>query len=204
MKKTLYTLALVLPVSLLFNACKLSNEMNNGLSNNAVSSKSSVSNCFIQKKDGSVINYGSLHMVNAVFNDAYLLADNKTRIYPKEIVAYQTNEYYAVSQSQFSNGRKSHVAITCLPGFGMRIAKGKLNVYTKQYFNGTLAVDEYYLQSGDDGPIKVFSPILIKELLQNDAKAIGYFKSNHKQKPLRELLTATASLVNADRSVTKN
>lgn len=204
MKKSYYTPVLALSILLLFTACSVSNNLDNGLRSNRLDSKATLSNCYIQKKDGSIANFSTLRMVNSVFNDAYLLADNKTRIYPKEIMAYQTNEYYAVSQSRFSNGRKSHVSIDCLPGFGLRIAKGKLNVYTKKYFNGTLAVDEYYLQSGDDGPIRVYTPKLIREMLKQDATATSYFQANEKTKSLGDLLSATASLINTGNLVTKN
>jgi hypothetical protein len=65
------------------------------------------------------------------------------------------------------NGHKSKVAIDALPGFAKRLVTGGLNVYSKKYYNGRAAVDEFYVQSGKNGKIYVYSPEVIKMLLES-------------------------------------
>jgi hypothetical protein len=49
-----------------------------------------------------------------VFTSPHLLANGKIKIMPSEIVSYQNQDQYAVSQNTFSNGRKSFVAVIFL------------------------------------------------------------------------------------------
>lgn len=166
--------------------------------------KDAAASCFIIKKDGSTIPYQSLRQVNSVFHNAYLLADGKTRIYPDEIKAYQTTGYYAVSQTQFANGRKSTVSRNCLPGFAIRIVRGKLNLYCKQFYNGANSVDEFYLQNGDAGKIEAYSPKLMAVILKDNPDAARFF-DNNKKLSLARRLTGTVAIINNDHiAVTKN
>ena len=187
-----------------FNACSVAKNAVDETKSVAAKAINTNAACFVQFKDGKIVNYQSLQLVNAVFNDAYLLADGKLRLYPKDIKSYQTGNYYAVSQTIFANGRKSRVAIDCLPGFAIRIAKGKLNIYCKQFYNGAHAVDEFYLQSGEDGPIVVYAPKLMEELLKGNEAAAAWFKANLKKTALHKNLQATVALVNKESLLSKN
>lgn len=204
MKRSLPLILPFLSLIVLLNACVTGKNSVTDLKPDIERSKDNNSTCFVQLKDGSIVNYGSLKLVNTVFNDAYLLADNKTRIYPKEIKAYQNKDHYAVSQNSFVNGRKSYVSVEALPGFAVRIAKGKLNVYCKKFYNGAHAVDEFYLQSGDQGTISRYSKQLMNELLKDNSEATGFFNSKAKNISLAQKIQATAAIVNNDRTITKN
>lgn len=186
-----------------FSSCSVSKDSLSDANTDYTMAKEANTSCFIQKKDGSVVKYSSLRQVNSVFNSAYLLADGKERIYPGDIKAYQTSDYYAVSQNFFANGHKSHVSVGCLPGFAVRIVKGKLNVYRKKIYNGSRAVDEYFLQAGDDGKIVAYSPAVLKEMVKDNADATSFI-NNAKRTPLIKKLQATAAIVNSDRIAAKN
>jgi len=204
MKKALYLALMALPVSLVFSSCSVTNKMGSDQPDQSLTPVESSTACFVQKQDGSVVGYQTLKLVNTLFNNAYLLADGKFRIYPKEIISYQTNEYFAITQKKLANGHKSFVSVDCLPGYAKRIAKGKLNVYCKKYFNGTVAVDEFYIQWGEYGPIKAYKASQLKELIRSNPEASAYFNSQLKHRSTEDLLLATATMVNADNSITKN
>ena len=204
MKRSLPLILPFLSIILLLNSCATGKNSVTDFKPDSPNVKENNSICFVQKNDGSIQNYTSLKLVNAVFNDAYLLADSKTRIYPKEIKAYQDNYQYAISQNSFTNGRKSYVAIDALPGFAVQIAKGKLNVYCKKFYNGAHAVDEFYLQTGDNGPIKVYSKQLMNEILKDNAEAFTFFNNNIKDASLLKKLQALAAVINNDHLISKN
>jgi len=204
MKKTIILALLALPVILVFNSCSVTAKLGSEQTEHAVGAVEPSSACFVQKTDGSIVGYQTLKLVNSIFNNAYLLADGKTRIYPKEILSYQTSEYFAITQKKLANGHKSFVSMDCLPGYARRIAKGQMNVYSKKYFNGTVAVDEYYIQWGEFGPIRAYKPAQLKELIKSNPEASRYFSTNMKQKPTGDLLLATASMVNNNNLVSKN
>ncbi|MBL0056886.1 MAG: hypothetical protein IPP31_12045 [Chitinophagaceae bacterium] len=204
MKRTLPLIPLLMAIVTLLISCSASNQLSNDPLVPALNEKPTLTNCFIHKTDGTVVNYQSLRLVNTVFRQAYLLADGKTRIYPAELLAYQTPEYYAVSQKQFANGHKSFVSMDCLPGFGIRVTTGKINVYTKKFYNGSIAADEYYLQKGTNGPIRAYSKKMMKEVLQDDEQAQAYFFGKGKTVPLGEKILVTASILNRDPSLSKN
>jgi hypothetical protein len=180
----------------MFSSCAVNNAVVCERKCTADPQKETANACFVQKTDGAIVSYGSLKLVNSVFNDSYLLADGKIKIYPKDIRSYQTPEYFAVSQDIFANGRKSHVSVECLPGFATRIAKGKLNIYCKKIYNGTHAVDEFFLQQGDEAQIVAYSPKLMNELLKDNNEANNYFNSRNKKTSLNKKLQATAAMVN--------
>ena len=204
MKKNLPLIPLLLVLMIPFYSCSISKNTVTDRQADTQNSLQTPSACFVQMKDGSVVNYNSLKLMTAVFNDAYLLADGKTRIYPKEIRAYQTTKYYAVSQTVFTGVRQSHIAVDCLPGFAIRIAKGQINLYCKKYYNGSHAVDEFFVQAGEDGEVLAYSPEVMNELLKNYVEAVGFFKKKIKGSELSKKLLALVNIVNNDPLITKN
>ncbi|MCP9750346.1 hypothetical protein [Ferruginibacter sp. HRS2-29] len=140
------------------------------------SSKETDAACFVKMPDGTVKNYTSLKLVTGVFTSPYLLADDKIRITPAEIVAYQNKDHYSVSQTTFTSGRRTCAATETLPGFAVRIAKGTVNVYCKKRYNGDRAVDEYFVQTGDNGNIVAYSEKVMSEILTTHPEAAGLFK----------------------------
>ncbi len=203
MKKPLSTTAMLLCSIILLNSCA-----NNSISHTQRktdfenSKKSAV--CFVQYKDGTVKNFKSLKLVTGLFTAPHLLADGKLKIRSKQIAAYQNGEHFAISQDSFSNGRQNAVAIETLPGFAIRTVKGNLNVYCKKYYNGQVAVDEYFIQAGDNGRIIAFTKEQLNEIVKNNSKALAFFNSNKNKGTLSEKLLATAELYNNVQSLSKN
>jgi hypothetical protein len=154
------------------------------------------STSFVKKKDGTIVFYNSLDLKKGVFTSPHLLANGKIKIMPSEIVSYQNQDQYAVSQNTFSNGRKSFVAVKTLPGFGVRVVKGKLNIYCKQYFNGRAAIDEFYIQAGNEGKIYLYSPELMKELIRDNNVALNYFNQIEDLNDYSKKLQTTAEIFN--------
>lgn len=205
MKKHLPSVALLLCILTIFNACSTSSiplsqrkaDITNSKENNSAE-------CFVKMNDGSIREYKSLKLVTGAFTAPYLLADGKTKIKASQITAYQNKELYAVSQRTFCCGRMSYVATETLPGFAVRTVKGKLNVYCKKYYNGQVAVDEFFLQAGNDGKIQAYSPQLMNQLLKDNTEAFTFFNDKKFKGRLPEKLHATAQLYNGGQFVTKN
>ncbi len=162
----------------------------------------SKSSCYILKKDGSIVPFKTLKLVTGLFTAPHLLADGKTKITGDSIMAYQDLEHYAVSQDYITNCRKSKVAVDALPGFAVRIAKGNLNVYSKKYFNGAKAVEEFYIQAGETGKIVPYNLAMMEELVK-DQKEIKEILDS-KDKTLAEKLQVIAEAYNQQQSITKN
>jgi len=160
--------------------------------------------CFIILKDGSKHYFTSLQMVTGVLMAPHLLADKLQKIYPTEIIAYQSNDQYAVSQELFASGRKSYIAFDALPGFANRIAKGHLNIYTKKLNVGARMIDEYFIQSGDDGPIYAYTKEMMNTFLKDHPDASNYFNDPAIKVPLAKKIMATAALLNANSMISKN
>lgn len=165
------------------------------------SSKVDGSSCFVQLKDGAIKPYKSLRLVTSPFSTPYLLADGKFKVRGKEIVAYQTAEHYAISQQSFTSGRKSYVSTETLPGFAVRIAKGKINVYSKKYYNGVAAVDEYFIQQGEDGKIYAYTPETINQFIEEDPEALNFFMAKQYTTPKTGKLPVSSSYVNNDKKL---
>ena len=160
--------------------------------------------CFIILKDGSKHYFTSLQMVTGVLMAPHLLADKLQKIYPTEIIAYQSNDQYAVSQELFASGRKSYIAFDALPGFANRIARGHLNIYTKKLNVGARMIDEYYIQSGDDGPIYAYTKEMMNTFLKDHPDASNYFNDPSIKVPIAKKIMATAALLNANSMISKN
>ncbi len=193
MKKYLYALPALLLSGILLSSCATNRVQPVHQKAETAPSRETETGHFVKMKDGTIRHYQSIKLVTGVFKSPHLLADGKTRIEAKDIIAYQNDEHYAVSQNTFASGRKSYVAVETLPGFAIRIVKGKLNVYCKKFFNGRAAVDEYYLQSGDEGQIVAYHPDLMQQLISNNQEALSFFMNTKtKEKELAKKLEATA------------
>lgn len=157
----------------------------------------------MQMNDGTIREFKALKLVTGVMLRPHLLADGKEKIYADQIKAYQNDGHYAVSQTTFCCGRMSAVASETLPGFAIRIVKGKLNVYRKKYLNGEHAIDEYFVQAGDEGKIMAYSPPVMEELLKDNAEASLFFKSLKESRNVRDKLIAAVYLYNSDQTLSK-
>ncbi|RYF91484.1 MAG: hypothetical protein EOO03_01240 [Chitinophagaceae bacterium] len=204
MKRNLLRLPVLLCTVATLGACSSANHLITDRENNLKKGKENNAACFIQKKDGSVQQYNSLRLVTGLFTAPHLLADGNIRIEANEITAYQNADHYAVAPSKLENARKSKVAVESLPGFAVRIAKGNLNVYCKKYYNGAKAVDELYVQEGEDGRILPYSDELFQALLKKNPEAAALFQ--HKRKPASVLkkMQVVAEVYNKGQLYSKN
>ena len=203
MKKTLYSIIVLLCAPILFNSCATDRSIAQRIAE-FESANADEQPCFVQRNDGTIQYYSTLKLVKGIFTPPHLLADGEIRINAGEIRAYQDKDHYAVSQKVFHSGKTSRVADGTLPGFGIRVIKGKLNVYNKKFYNGERAVNEYYLQLGDEGEIKLYTPELIKELVKSDATAYDYFNNKNIKTIFPEEILATVELFNTGQMVSKN
>lgn len=162
--------------------------------------KETNSGCFVIFKDGRTEFYKTLILKTSMVSLPYLLADGKIKITREEVEAYQTENYYAVSQLTY-NDEHSKVAIECLPGFAVRIAKGNLNVYDRRCLRSSVG-REFYIQAGANKPIYEYSPDLMNAVIKYHYEAYNYFNKNKKTKLLTKIYT-TADLFNNAPSYTK-
>ena len=203
MKKVLYTISVLLCANIFFQSCAT----NKSIAQRITEFESATADdpvCFVQLNDGTIKYYTTLKLVTGVFTSPHLLADDQVSIKASEIKAYQNKDHYAISQKTFTTGKRSAVATETLPGFAIRVVKGRLNVYCKKFFNGERAVDQYYLQSGDDGDIVVYTPALMNDLVKNDAAALSFFNTKKVKDHMPEKLLATVQLFNNNQLVSKN
>lgn len=163
-----------------------------------------VTSCYVVKTDGSTHPFSTLKLVTGVFTTPHLLADNKTVIEAKDVLAYSDGRRFAVSQKLLNTKRTSYVAVETLPGFAVRIAKGKLNIYSRKYFNGQTAVTEYFLQPGDEGEIVAYTEAAMKELIKDNNVAADYYNSKVKTSPKVKKLLVTANMYNNPQYLSKN
>jgi len=197
----LYLAGMIL-MSYSFTSCVV----NQSLEKSAVEFKSGkeLTGVFVKKKDGQVIYYSSLELVNGAFTAPHLLADGKFKIKADEILAYQTSSHYAISQELIANARKSYISKETLPGFAVRLIKGKLNVYCKQYYNGRAAVDEFYIQAGNDGEINKYTADLMKKLVGENEEAMSFLNDKNDKASLLNKIQSAASVYNNFNAVTQN
>ena len=181
----------------MFGSCASNNQIAAIRTSDLSASKENTAACFIKLKDGSMKNYQTLKLVTGVFVTPHLVGDGKDNIYAKDILAYQNDKHYAISQTLFVNGQKSYVATETLPGFAVRIAKGKLNIYAKKFYNGRAGVDAYFVQSGENGEIYSFTPDLMKSMIKDNQEALTFFNENKKGKiDLSQKLQSTVEMYN--------
>lgn len=203
MKKALYPFFISLIISMLLISCATDRTIAQRITE-FENSQANEPACYVQRNDGNFINYTTLKLVTGIFTSPHLLADGQIRINPVEIKAYQNQDHYAVSQKIFESGKHSAVAQETLPGFAIRVVKGKVNVYSKKFFNGQRAANEYYLQAGETGAIKLYTPELMNEMIKNDAAALEFFNNKNKKALMPEKMLVTVQLYNHDQLVSKN
>lgn len=169
-----------------------------------ITSQKNVGQCYVKRTDGSVQYFKSLKLVKGLFKSPHLLADDKIVINASEITAYQNNQHYAVSQNQIIGGKKSFVAVETLPGFAVRLVRGKLNLYRKKYYNGHGSSDEYFIQSGDEGNIIVYNPDSFKGMINDNEIAMSYISEENEKKDLSTYLETVTEIYNITQYVSKN
>jgi hypothetical protein len=159
---------------------------------------------FVQLNDGTIKQYTSLKLVTGVFKSPHLLADGNITILASEIMAYQDKEHYAVSQKEFFNGKQSNVAVNALPGFAVRVAKGRLNVYSLKYYNGHNTTEKLFLQSGEAGKIVACGPEVLSELIKDSNEAYSLYSSKKQKNTDLKNLLAVVDVYNNSSFISKN
>ncbi len=202
MKKALPAAALLCAV--IFHSCTVSNNTVAVEPPPVNNPKEGSRSCYVQLNDGTVKQYSSLKLVTGVLTTPHLLADNKIVLNAKGIMAYQDNKHYAVSSRIITSNKKSQVAVDALPGFAIKIVSGKLNVYSRKYYNGGNTVEEFFLQHGHDGFIIAYSKDVLKTMLKEDEKALEFFNSKTKVSPWSKKILAAVELFNNGQMITKN
>ncbi len=160
--------------------------------------------CFVQYNDGSVKSYNSLKLVTGLFKAPYLLADGKIKIEASDVCSYDKGGTIAISQQLFESKHNSKVAKEALPGFATCIVRGKLNVYTRKFYNGIKAVDELFVQEGNDGKIVPCSKASMAVILKDNPAALQLLNTKRKKTPAWKQLVEVATLYNGQPLITKN
>ena len=142
MRKAIPTIALLCITAIFLNSCGTNKNSYGVCRMVPVDAKVETGSCFVLFNDGTVQHYSTLKLVTGVLITPHLLADNRIVIQAKDIKAYQDNQRYAVSSSSLKTVKTSYVAVETLPGFAVRLVQGKLNVYSRKFYNGSNAVDE--------------------------------------------------------------
>ena len=94
-------------------------------------------------------------------------------------------------------GHLSKISSETLPGFAVRIMKGKLNVYVKKYKNGARILDEFYFQQGNRREVLVYTPGVDGRTDQpNIPEALEFYNAYRKHLPKNRDLIATAYIFN--------
>lgn len=204
MKNSIPSLVILCASVVILNACYTSKDSVTAPKSDSENLDKATSSCFVIMADGSTRNYTNLRLVTGVLVTPHLVADNNTAIYAKDVLAYQDGHRYAVSQKLLSTKKTSYVAAETLPGFAVRITKGKLNIYSRKYYNGNTTVTEYFLQSGDEGEIIAFSPDLMKEMIKDNNRAIDYYNSKVKNSTNSKKLLVAVDIYNNPTYISKN
>ena len=202
MKKSVPSLMAVLCLLVFFNFCAFSKDPLE--KKPVIETPKEALSCFVELKDGSIKQYTSLELVTGVFKTPHLLADGSIVIKSDEITAYQNKEHYAISQKKINSLKPSKVAVDALPGFAIRVAKGKLNVYSLKYYNGHNTTHKFYLQSGENGEILPYTPELLNELVKDSNEAYSYFNDKNKDAASSGKLLATIDIYNNSKLISKN
>jgi len=152
--------------------------------------------CYVKMKDGTIRTYHTLTLEKGLFVSPHLLANGVEKLSALDIVEYKTKNVLAVSQSLLKGCKKSNVSTEVLPGFAKLVLSGPINVYVRKIFNGTVTVDQYFLQSGTSD-IQAYSPALMREILGNNLTALEAFEKNNSSANLYSQLKEILSLYNA-------
>jgi hypothetical protein len=195
MKTSLPAFTAVICLLISLNSC-LSSKNSIEQSKPANYSTKEEASCFVQMNDGSIKNYATLKLVTGVFKTPHLIADGNVIISADKVLAYQTKDQYAISQKGFTTIKPSYVAVDALPGFAVKVAKGKLNVYAIKYYNGHNTTEKFFLQIGDDGAIVPYKYELMSDLVKDNIEAYNFFNKKKKTIALNKRLLATADIYN--------
>ncbi len=204
MKSKLIQSGTVLCAAIMLASCSIHKSSIVSREKDAQQSRDTESSCFVQWKDGTFSIFESLKLVTGMFKTPMLLADGEIKIYPDQIRAYQNDKHYAISQSEFATVRKTYVSSETLPGFAVRIARGKFNLYAKKMHNGQHTADEYYLQEGDKGKIFACSNDIMNELMQKDPESFDMVYAKMSRTMNQKKMQSMASLARTNQSLTKN
>lgn len=204
MKKTVPYITAICCTAILLNSCASGKNTVANPQNETASTKETGTACYVQLTDGTMQQYITLKLVTGVLKTPHLLADNKLVINAKEIKSYYDGRFLAVSDKSLTTPKTSYVAVDALPGFARRIATGKLNVYSRKFYNGNNSVEEFFLQNGSEGPIVAYSAAAMKEILKDNTKALEYYNSSAKVSPKSKKILATADLYNGGELFSKN
>ena len=157
--------------------------------------------CYVEMNDGTIKKFSKIKLVTGILTTPYLVADGELKILPTQIKAYKDANNYAISQKEFYNKNKTHVAVNVLPGFAVRELKGEVNVYSLEYFNGSNRYKKFFLQKGYDGEILPYTAELLKEYAGNNIE-IKKFVTKKKTKQ-KDLLVVIENYNNS-KSLSKN
>ncbi len=204
MKSILPAIAVFFCASILLSACAVSKNSMVIQKPEFESTGTSSTTCFVELNDGSTRQYSSLKLVTGVLTTPHLVADNKVVINANDILAYQDNNHYAVSAKMLTSKKKGYIATEILPGFAVKLLSGKLNLYSRKYYNGANAAEEFFLQDGNEGDIVAYSKEAMKNMLKEDEKALEYFNNKSKISPKSKKILAAVELFNNSRLLTRN
>ena len=204
MKKFIPAIAVIISLAILLNSCAVSKNSIDQQQTSLNNLNETSATCFVQLNNGSFKQFTSLKLITGVLTTPHLLGDGKVVINSKEIIAYQNEKQYAVSSKILTSKKAASVSVETLPGFAVKVLSGKLNLYSRKYYNGANVADEYFLQDGNEGNIISFSKEALKNMLREDTKAMEYFNSKSKQIKQSKKIMATIEMHNNNQLLTKN
>ena len=196
--------AVLISTTILLNSCAVSKNSIDRTQTETTTVNETAAPCFVRLNDGTIRQFTTLRLVTGLLTTPHLLGDGKVVITAKEIIAYQNERHYAVSEKILTSKKKANVSVQTLPGFAVKILSGKLNVYCRKYYNGANTSDEYFLQNGNDGYIIAYSKDALKTMLKEDAKALEFFNSKAKVSPKAKKILAAVEMYNNSQLMTKN
>jgi hypothetical protein len=204
MKTIIPAIAVLFGTTILLNSCTVNKNAVELQKSEAKNVTEGPSTCFIQLNDGTYKQYTTLRLVTGVLTTPHLLGDERVSINAKDIIAYQNNKHYAVAAKILTSTKTGTVSVETLPGFAVRVLSGKLNVYSRKYYNGANTAEEYFLQNGDDGYIVAYSKELLKSMFKEDTKAWEFFTGKTKISPKSKKLLTAVEMYNTGQLMTKN
>jgi hypothetical protein len=160
--------------------------------------------CFIQFADGSIQKYATLKLVTGVFKTPHLLANDSIVIYASQVRAYQNEQCFAVSQKEFGESKKTFVAKEALPGFAVRVVKGRLNVFSIKYYNGHNTTEKLFIQNGDRGAITACTHELLEQLVKDNSDAVTILHEKNKGINDTKKFLAAVETFNNQKLLSKN
>jgi hypothetical protein len=204
MKTIVPAIAVLLGATILLNSCSVNKNAVETQKSEVKNETEGSSGCFVELNNGTYKQFTTLKLVTGVLTTPHLLGDDKVVVYAKDIIAYQNNKHYAVSSKILTSTKTGTVSVETLPGFAIRVLSGKLNVYSRKYYNGANTAEEYFLQNGDEGYIVAYSKNLLKSMFNEDQKAWEFFTSKTKVSPKSKKLLTAVEMHNSTQFMSKN